>query len=1077
MTDFEKYFRALQAHSIADITEHSHRSNLQQLLESVAGAKIKILHEPKREGRFGAPDFKVSNTESIIGYVENKKIEENLDKILKSEQIIKYQELSDNILLTNYTDWIWIKDRKIQQRETLCFLTDLEDKRKKPDKVKVAAVENLIKSFFSQAPRQIGDVKKLAETLAIRAKQLKDFLLEELNIEELQQTEGRLYQLYETFKSFVFHELTTSEFADAFAQNLVYSLFLAKLNADITVNLHDVKRFIPSSFELIRELVGFIDELENPEYQGIKWVIEEILTVLNNLDMPAIQKSLSFTKNQKDADDLSIKDPYVYFYEDFLAAYDKKLRKAKGVYYTPPPVVNFIVRAIDDILVNTFKIKDGLADRNKVTVLDFATGTGTFLVEVFQQILDKFPVGHGKNKLLAKEHILKNIFGFEYLIAPYTIAHLKLSQFLKDNGLELKDRERLKVFLTNTLSPIDAQQKIPLLPSLTGETKQAQKIKDNPVLIITGNPPYAYVSKNNGIWITEKMKEYYAVDGKPLGERNSKGLQDDYVKFIRFAQDKMDKVDAGIIGIITNHSFLDNPTYRGMRKSLMNSFNQIYIIDLHGNSDKKETTPSGGKDENVFDIKTGVAISIFIKKKGLERKVQHADFWGLRKEKHLLSIGEKLSTIDFLKSNPTTPFFLFKPQNISDNVEYSKWFSLKEIFRLSQEGVKTHRDHFVIDTSKEELEKRIRLFVNEKYSDEQIAEKLKLKNNRDWTISKARKSLQKLPSDELKNSIIKIQYRPFDNRDICLRKEIIDWPRETTMQHMIQPNLGLISTRFAYKKQPPYNYVFITTNILDVNHIQSPGSAQLFPLYLYLEPDDAIFKEPDIQYGNRLIKEKTKPVENFTKTFRDYIFSRYNHHFFPEEILGYIYAILYSPAYRIKYAGFLKIDFPRIPFVDDVKQFKKLAEVGYQLICTHVGLDWLKPEGSLLSREVHPEPDLVSKDKRRLGDYMGEEGNHLVEKIEFTEYPAERENPFENIYKKWELGIVKINKNNFFDLVPNECWEFQIGGYAVLPHFLKDRKGKILSLDELEMFEKTVRILFYTIQKMKEIDKLTKNWI
>jgi len=474
MTEFEKYFKSLQSQKISDITEHSHRPALKELLESLVSANVKVLHEPKREGKFGSPDFKITHTESIIGYIENKKIEENLDKIIKSDQIKKYQALSDNILITNYIDWIWIKGSETQKRETLCFLNDIENKKAKLDKHKVEAVEKLIKSFLSQPPKEIADAKKLAEELAIRAKLLKDFLLDELKRQQEENTDGRLFQLYETFRSFVFHELSISEFSDAFAQTLVYGLFLAKLNADTnTVNLYNAKKYIPASFDLIKELVNFLDELDNDEYREARWIVEEVLTIMNNLDLGAIQDSLSFTKKQKDLDSIAIKDPYVYFYENFLAAYDKKLRKAKGVYYTPPPVVNFIVRAIDDILKDTFNIKDGLADKNKVTILDFATGTGTFLVEILQQIFEKLPKDSGKKDLIIKEHVLKNIFGFEYLIAPYTIAHLKLSQFLKDNGYTLKAKERLQVYLTNTLEPIPVQIKIPLLPALTEESKQA----------------------------------------------------------------------------------------------------------------------------------------------------------------------------------------------------------------------------------------------------------------------------------------------------------------------------------------------------------------------------------------------------------------------------------------------------------------------------------------------------------------------------------------------------------------------------------------------------------------------------
>lgn len=266
MADFDKYFKSLQSHKTSEITEHSHRTHLEHLMQEIAGSKVKILHEPKREGKFGSPDFKITQVESIIGYVENKKIEENLDKILKSEQIKKYQALSDNILLTNYVEWIWIKEGKIQKRETLCFLTDVENKKAKLDRTKADAVEALIKSFLSQAPKEIGDSKKLAEALAVRAKLLKDFLQEELTRQEKEHTEGRLYQLFETFKTFVFHELTISEFSDAFAQNLVYGLFLARLNAGVkTISLNNAWDYIPSSFELIRELIDFLKELKRDE--------------------------------------------------------------------------------------------------------------------------------------------------------------------------------------------------------------------------------------------------------------------------------------------------------------------------------------------------------------------------------------------------------------------------------------------------------------------------------------------------------------------------------------------------------------------------------------------------------------------------------------------------------------------------------------------------------------------------------------------------------------------------------------------------------------------------------------------
>lgn len=373
-----------------------------------------MLHEPRREGKFGSPDFKITDATRIAGYVENKKVGENLDQILRSGQIKKYLELTDNLLLTNYLEWIWLRQGKVCQRETLAYATGLENHRAHLDPAKIVAVEKLLRGFLSQAPQQIGNAKVLAAALALRAKLLHDFLLDELRRQDEADTEGKLFQLFETFRQHVFHELTLNEFADAFAQNLVYGLFLAKLNADAKpVSLYNAKSFISTSFELIRELVSFLDELDRDEYRETKWIVEETLAILNSLDLPELQKSLSFSGRRRDADDLPVKDPYVYFYEDFLAAYDKKLRKAKGVYYTPPPVVAFIVRAVDDLLQNSFGIAEGLGDSRRVTLLDFATGTGTFLLEVFQRILGKLPPGQGKTKAVVKEHLLKNIFGFE----------------------------------------------------------------------------------------------------------------------------------------------------------------------------------------------------------------------------------------------------------------------------------------------------------------------------------------------------------------------------------------------------------------------------------------------------------------------------------------------------------------------------------------------------------------------------------------------------------------------------------------------------------------------------------------
>ena len=438
---FAPYFKAIKELDVSEATEHTLRGPLENLLKSLAArvdSNIAVIHEPKRDAnRLGAPDFKFKVHEAILGYLENKKIDESLDSVLQSAQIAKYKQLSNNIVVTNYLEWVWLKDGHIAKRETLCYLSDVGSRRARLDPEKAEKVVGLIVSFLSALPQKLGDAKKLAESLAMRCHDLRDFLREEMDRQEREPPPGRLYGLYEFFKEAMFHELSLGEFADAFAQTLGYGLFLAKLNAEEeAVTLQNAKSYIPNNFALIRELVDLLDELEQPEYQGIKWLLEEILGTMNALDLAAIHTDLAFTKRLLRVTEeerlLFDKDPYVYFYEDFLRAYDKETRKGRGVYYTPPPVVSFIVQAVEDILKRTFGIRQGLADHKRVTVLDFATGTGTFLLEVLQRIFEG--TSKGLHQRIVKEHVLKNLHGFEYLIAPYTVAHLKLSQFLQDKG-------------------------------------------------------------------------------------------------------------------------------------------------------------------------------------------------------------------------------------------------------------------------------------------------------------------------------------------------------------------------------------------------------------------------------------------------------------------------------------------------------------------------------------------------------------------------------------------------------------------------------------------------------------------
>jgi Type ISP C-terminal specificity domain/N-6 DNA Methylase len=1046
---FDRYLLALRKIPIDEKTEHTDRAALQSLLQEIADvgtAGTIVQHEPKRVADKGAPDFKVKKGGLILGYVENKGIGENLDKALKSDQMVRYSSLSHNIILTDYLHFIWINKDGIQ-RETLCHAADLQNSKFRLRDDRIIAVTHLLEGFFSAPPEGIGRAQQLALALATRSRFLRDYLSDELVRQEREHKQGRLYGLFQIFRDQIFHELTLSEFADAFAQMLAYGLFLSRLNsgADL-VTLHNAREFVPGSFRLIRELVDFLAELEKPEYSNVRWVVEEVLSIVNGLDLSAIREDLSFrqrkaiNRNIRASDEeehrLFERDPFIYFYEDYLKAYDPIMRKSRGVYYTPPPIVNFIVRAVDDLLKDKFEISSGVADHRGVTVLDFACGTGTFLLEVFQRAFEN--LGGSENAradLIVREHFLKNIYGFEYLIAPYTIAHLKLSQYLKDRGHALKDGERLQVLLTNTLEPVEPQPNF-LVPAVSAEVEAAQTVKEKPILVITGNPPYSGRSKNKGPWITTAIDEYMhtrerTIEGleirKPLGERNPKWLYDDYVKFLRFAQLKMDgftfktaapdgKViehsvpgtENGIVGVITNHRWLDNPTFRGMRQSLMRSFNQIYVLDLHGYV--KERTPDGSADENVFDIKQGVAISLFVKRPSLERGVWRGDLWGKRLEKYQAAADGTLKNIDWVKLEPSAPFNLFARQDIVIREEYDEGWRLPDVFPTNVLGFQTHRDDFAVSFSKAEMQQKLKAFADPKVPDDELARLYGLKSNRDWSFSDARAAARAGAA----TTPILVAYKPFDERWSEFSTLTMDYPRRELRQHVAgRHNLCLLAPRQI--DVPIWRHAFVTALPAESCCISSETKSQnyVFPAWTF--------------------GSENKPQENLSISFREFIDARYEHHYSIEEVFGYIYAVLHAATYRKRYAEFLRVDFPRVPFPKAADDFELISGLGWALMQSHL---------------------LNEPQQRGLAQYHGK-GNHVVETVRYS--PADE--------------AVAINKTQFFKSVSPVIWDFHIGGYQVLDKYLKSRRRRPLSLGEIERISAIAGSIAFTVEQMAKIDK------
>ncbi|EGI1622835.1 N-6 DNA methylase [Campylobacter jejuni] len=930
--------------------EHTHRTALQNLLQAIKDNqdkqnKISIKQEPNndKEGR-GAPDFLITKDFLTLGYIENKRVNANLDNIITSDQILKYTKLSPNIILTDYLRFILLslndKNEIIICKEVkICSLDEIKSivKNQSLLDTKTQELNELFSIFFSKIPNPINSALDFANHLSLRTRILKDELL-------LSSKNETLLSLFNTFKETLYKELSYEEFRDSFAQTLTYSLFLAKLNNDTAkeIDLNNAKKFIPKSFPLIRSMSGFLDDsFENLE--NIKWLLEEIINIINHIDITSIIKELNKT-GEKDLFNrptiLSThKDPYLHFYETFLASYDPKLREVRGVYYTPAPVVIFIINAIDEALKQDFNHKKGLSealDKN-ITLLDFATGTGTFLLEAFRKALE--PIS--KNSVNYNPKVLIDKFcGFEFLIAPYTIAHLKISQSFKEEfNSPLNDDESLKIALTNTLysksisKEQNDQNTLFTLIDLTKEFKKAQKIKEEQILIITGNPPYSGASSNKGLyedeikisyglepskanlnneqkkWISSYFKEkskqntstFKAIYEKHKleNEKNSKVMLDDYVKFIRFAQSKIDSQESGIFAFISNNSFLDNPTFRGMRYSLMQSFDKIYILNLHGDTRKKEKAPDGSKDDNVFDIMQGVSINIFIKQnsKAKNTNIYYHDLYGKRKDKYEFLYENDLNSIKWTLVKNNEPFYLFLPQNNDLLEEYNKGISVKDIFMLSSVGIASSKDAILISTNNKKLEQQVYNFYNE-FDKKYIKE---------------------------------IAYKPFDTQKIYYDIKKVERPRIDIMEHFLgYENIGLIYDRGTNLKE--ISNLFISSKVID-KHLVGANS-YVSPLYLYPTTRSKKFLEKENPNFNE--ENFTSKIENFKESFRTFIDELYKEKFSPEDILGYIYAVLFHKIYREKYLDFLKIDFPKIPFTKDKNTFKNLSKLGLKLVNLHL---------------------------------------------------------------------------------------------------------------------------------------------
>ncbi len=954
------------------------------------------------------------------------------------EQFTRYRQSLATIVFTDYLDF------HLYESGALTATVRLADERGG----RIVIIPEATDAFFALVDRlaaarlqPITSSARLAERMAAKARLLKSaiqaaFANAASHGDGIGRTQDELGAQYKAFKQVLIHDLKTDAFADIYAQTIVYGMFAARLNDPTpeTFSRHEAAELIPQSNPFLRRIFQQISGYDlDPR---IAWIVDDLVRTFRAADVGRIMKD--YGKSARHA------DPLVHFYEDFLAAYDPKLRDQRGVYYTPQPVVRFIVSAVDHILRRDFGLAQGLADYaeikhdvvndaktkthdrktvfrafHRVQILDPATGTGTFLAEVVNQIHARyFANQQGLWQSYAEAHLLPRIHGFEFMMAPYAIAHLKMDMTLRNTGYVHRNGERFRIYLTNTLEECHADTGTLFASWLANEANEANYIKrDTPVMVMLGNPPYSGESRNKGEWIMALMEDYKKEPGGKikLQERNPKWINDDYVKFVRMAQYYIERNGEGVLAFINPHGFLDNPTFRGMRWQLLKMFDDIYTLDLYGNAKKKETAPDGSKDENVFDIMQGVSINIFVKKRNSDSTlrdkekpngsgaigkkdlatVHHADLYGKRADKYAFLDSTNFSDVKWTEVHPSAPQFFFLPKDLGLSSEYEKGFGIDELMTVNSVGIVTANDSVLIASDKYEILKKVSVAYH-------------------------------IEAEE--NFVSKFYYRPFDVRSIYYDVNLVERARGKVARHLFgKKNLALIFKRGFTENAAP---CFVADGISEFRYWSRPGmqGGDFFaPLYLY--PEEGV--------GETLVSPNpcdNNPTPNFNPTVLAKIESSLGEKVIPLELFDYIYAVLHTPFYRERYKEFLKIDFPRIPYPTDAARYHRLAEIGSQLRALHLMTD----SASWSVKAVYPVA-----------------GDNVVEKPHYDEAALR----------------VYINKTQYFENVSPTAWNFYIGGYQPAQKWLKDRKARALGFEDIVHYSRIIYALTETARLMGELDK------
>lgn len=1031
MKPFQDYLHAIEKKlAQGDATEHTHRSALEALIEGL-DTGITATNEPKHI-ECGAPDFILRKGSVTIGYIEAKDIGKSLDEVEKSEQLKRYRDSLSNLILTDYLEFRWYVDG--ERRLSARLGTSTREGQIKRDKDGIQAVAELLNNFFAHRAEGVGTPMELAQRMARQAHLIRNLII---NAFEKELEIGSLHSQLAAFRENLIPDLSVEYFADMYAQTIAYGLFAARCTAPENKDFtrRNAAYLLPKTNPFLRKL---FNQIAGPDLDDrIAWLVDDLSQLLAQADMESILKDFGRRSGKE--------DPVVHFYETFLKAYDSKIREMRGVYFTPEPVVSYIVRSIDYILKTHFNKPQGLADE-KTLFLDPGVGTATFLYkvisEIYQANADKGQQGTWNNYVAEK--LLPRIFGFELLMAPYAVAHLKLGLLLQETGYEFKSEQRLGIYLTNTLEEAfkKSEQLAGFNEYIVDEANAAAEIKkEKRIMVVLGNPPYSGNSANKGEWARLLVERYKTIDGKPLGEKVSQWLQDDYVKFLAFGQWRIERTGQGILGFITNNAYLDNPTFRGMRQSLMGTFTDIYILNLHGSSKKKEVTPDGGKDKNVFDIQQGIAIGIFVNEPGKNSPatVHYADLWGQREGKYQSLRETDVSNTSWTELKPSSPFYLFVPRDETNLLEFDKGWKVTDVFPIYNTGIITKRDAFTLHWESEGVWNTVKQFVS--LDAESARAHFNLPEDvRDWKVKWAQQDL--LSTELTRSRILPVTYRPFDTRYTYYTgnaRGFIGWPVKKVMRHMLAgDNIALITSRMT--KGETYQHTLVSKTISEVILLspKTSNNAFVFPLYLYPT-------EGEMQLGGSHRHPNLNP--EFIKAFSNMLGLTFIEDgkgdlvltIGPEDLFNYAYAIFHSPTYRSRYVEFLKMDFPRLPLTADKELFKALASKGAELVALHL------MESPLMNKLL-------------------------------TRYPIDGSNTVEKVSYDDSSQRVFINKTQYFEGVPLEVWNFHIGGYQVCHKWLKDRKGRTVTYDELTHYQKIVVALRETSRLMAEIDSLIPGW-